>query len=90
MKTFREYLAEAKLNEKEIVAGKDVYKNMKVGDIVVNSNGEEIKSINKQYVKTICLDHRTASIDKSGVVFIHDDESTISFSKAEIEAIKKL
>jgi hypothetical protein len=96
MKTFREYLAESKINEKEIVAGPGVYANMKVGDKVVDDEGKEITSINPKFVKTICLNNKTASVDKNGNVQLeginhaNKKEIFITLTKEEIEAIKKL
>lgn len=82
--------------EKEIEAGPGVYKDMKVGDKVVDDSGKEITSINPKFIKTICLNNKTASIDKNGSVQLEGINSAnkkeifLTLTKAEIEAIKKL
>lgn len=96
MKSFREYLRESEVNEAKIEAGPNVYKNMKVGDTVINADGKEVVAINNKFEKTICLNHKTASIDKSGNVQIEGlnnsdkKEILLTLTKEEIAAIKKL
>lgn len=98
MSTFREMLREAeeKLDEKDIKAGLKVYDNMRVGDKVVDENGKEIVSINSKFTKTICLNNKTASIDKNGNIQIEGmnqngkKEIFITLTKDEIAEIKKL